>query len=333
MRKSLFLVSNIDRIKIGSQLDIGIRLDHFLTKTFTEYSRSQIQLLIRSSKILVNNKNCKTGYALELNDIISISHPKRKKRLSTISPEPINLDILYEDQDIAVINKPSGLVVHPGKGNRSKTLANGIVQHFKHLSNINGLTRPGIVHRLDKDTSGLILIAKSNKAHNMLSEQFKNRVVKKEYYALTWGLWKEKEGQIDKPLQRDRKDPTKICVSLNGKKSITKFQVRREFQHCSLIKFFPKTGRTHQIRVHSAHLGHPLFGDEKYGGGLSKTKGFINEYSREYQKLMLNFDRYALHAKKLEFIHPKSKLNVNFESKLPKKFIKLIKQLDNLIGF
>ena len=325
-------MSKIDRIKISSKLDIGIRLDHFLTKNLTEYSRSQIQLLIRSGKILVNNKICKTGYALEPNDIISIRLPERKKELYTISPESMNLEILHEDEDIAVINKPSGMVVHPGKGNRSKTLANGIVHHFNHLSNVNGLTRPGIVHRLDKDTSGLILIAKNNSAHNILSEQFKNRKVKKEYYALTWGLWKEKEGQIDKPLQRDRKDPTRFCISLNGKQSITKFQVHKEFQHCSLIKFFPKTGRTHQIRVHSANLGHPIFGDEKYGGGLSKTKGFINEYSSAYQKLMLNFDRYGLHAKKLEFFHPTSKLLVNFKSKLPEEFIKLIKDLDNLIG-
>ena len=326
-------MSNIDRIKIGSQLDIGIRLDHFLTKNLTEYSRSQIQLLIRSGKILVNNKNCKTGYALDLNDIISIFHPERKKELSTISPEPIDLEILYEDEDIAVINKPSGMVVHPGKGNTSKTLANGIVHHFNHLSNINGLTRPGIVHRLDKDTSGLILIAKSNSAHNILSKQFKNRQVRKEYYALTWGLWKEKEGQIDKPLLRDRKDPTRFCISLNGKKSVTKFEVYKEFQHSSLIKFFPKTGRTHQIRVHSASLGHPIFGDEKYGGGLSQTKGFINEYSVAYQKLMRNFDRYGLHAKKLEFFHPRSKSLINFESKLPTDFIKLIKDLENHIGY
>ena len=326
-------MNNIDRIKISSKLDIGFRLDHFLTKNLTEYSRSQIQLLIRSGKILVNNKNCKTGYALESNDTISIFHPERKKELSTISPEPMNLEILYEDEDIAVINKPSGMVVHPGKGNTSKTLANGIVHHFNHLSNVNGLTRPGIVHRLDKDTSGLILIAKSNSAHNMLSEQFKNRQVKKEYCALTWGLWKEKKGQIDDSLQRDRKDPTRFCISENGKKSITQFQIYKEFQHCSLIRFFPKTGRTHQIRVHSAHLGHPIFGDEKYGGGLSKTKGFINEYSNAYQKLMLNFDRYGLHAKKLEFFHPRSKSLVNFESKLPEEFIKLIKDLDNLTGF
>ena len=185
-------MSKIDRIKIDSQLDTGIRLDHFLTKSLTEYSRSQIQLLIRSGKILVNNKNCKTGYALELNDIISILHPERKKEMSTINPEPMDLEILYEDEDIAVINKPPGMVVHPGKGNTSKTLANGILHHFNHLSNVNGLTRPGIVHRLDKDTSGLILIAKNNSAHNILSKQFKNRQVKKEYYALTWGLWKEK---------------------------------------------------------------------------------------------------------------------------------------------
>ena len=326
-------MTNIEKIKISSQSDIGIRLDHFLVQYFTEFSRSQIQLLIRSGKILVNDKHCKTGYSLELNDIINIFFPQERKQPPSIIPEPMNLDILYEDEDIAVINKPAGLVVHPGKGNRSKTLANGILHHFGHLSNVNGLNRPGIVHRLDKDTSGLILIAKNNSAHYMLSEQFKNRQVKKEYYALTWGLWEEKEGQIDNPLRRDKKDPTRFCISLNGKKSVTKFQVFKEFQHCSLIKFFPKTGRTHQIRVHSANFGYPIFGDGKYGGGLSKTKGFLNEYSSAYQKLMLNFDRHGLHAKKLSFFHPRSKSLVNFDSKLPEEFIKLIKDLDDLLEY
>ena len=241
MKKNLFQEDNIDNFKIILQLDIGVRLDHYLTNKLPKYSRSKIQYLIRSSKILVNSKQCKTGYRLELNDFITINHPPEKKKdILKITPEPMNLNILFEDEDIAIIDKPSGLVVHPGKGNRSKTLVNGLLHHFGNLSNVNGLIRPGIVHRLDKNTSGLIIIAKNNNAHQNLSEQFKDRDIKKEYCALTWGLWKKKEGQIEVGLKRDKKDPTRYCVSRNGKKSITFFKVNKEFQHCSLINFFLK---------------------------------------------------------------------------------------------
>ena len=333
MIKNLLAVNKFERIQISSSADLGMRLDHFLRNNLNNYTRSQIQLLIRSGNILVNEKNCKTGYALELNDQIIINYPEEEIESSILNPEPMILDILYEDDDMAVINKPSGLVVHPGKSNMSKTLANGDLYHFGHLSTINGLKRPGIVHRLDKDTSGIILIAKNNNAHQFISDQFKNREVKKEYYALTWGIWKEKEGEINASLQRDKKDPTRFCVLKNGKESITKFKVYKEFQHCSLVKFFPKTGRTHQIRVHSSNLGHPIFGDEKYGGGLSKSKGFINEYSNIYHSLIIKLNRHILHAKKIELLHPKNNLVVNFEAPLPKEFINLIKKLENLIDY
>ena len=332
MKKNLFQVVDTDIIKIRLKPDVGMRLDHYLANKFTKYSRSRIQYLIRSSKILINSNQCKTGYRLELNDLITINHPHEKEEgYSKITPEPMNLNILFEDEDLAIIDKPSGLVVHPGKGNRSKTLVNGLLHHFGNLSDANGLTRPGIVHRLDKNTSGLIIIAKNNNVHQDLSDQFRNRVIKKEYCALTWGLWKEKEGQIESGLRRDRKDPTRFSVSGKGKKSITLYKVKKKFQHCSLINFFPKTGRTHQIRVHSASLGYPIFGDDKYGGGISKTKGYMEEYSKKYCRLMSKFDRYALHAKKLEFFHPRTKSLVNFESSLPKEFYELIKKLDNFI--
>jgi len=332
VKKNLFLELDIDNFKINFQPDIGVRLDHYLTNKLPKYSRSRIQNLIRSNKILVNSKQCKTGYRLELNDIITINYPpEREEGYSKITPEPMNLNILFEDEDLAIIDKPSGLVVHPGKGNRSKTLVNGLLHHFGKLSNLNGLIRPGIVHRLDKDTSGLIIIAKNNNAHQNLSKQFKDRDIKKEYYALTWGLWKEKEGEIKRGLQRDKKDPTRHCVNRNGKKSITFFKVKKEFQHCSLISFFPKTGRTHQIRVHSASLGNPIFGDDKYGGGISKTKGYMEEYSKKYRRLLSKFNRYALHAKKLEFFHPRTNSVVKFESSIPDEFIELIKKLENII--
>ena len=332
MKKNLFQEDNIDNFKIILQSDIGVRLDHYISNKLPKYSRSKIQNLIRSNNILVNSKQCKTGYRLELNDFITINYPPEKEEgYFKITPEPINLNILFEDEDIAIIDKPSGLVVHPGKGNRSGTLVNGLLHYFGNLSDVNGLIRPGIVHRLDKNTSGLIIIAKNNNAHKNLSEQFRYRSIKKEYCALTWGLWEKKEGQIEVGLKRDKNDPTKYCVSRNGKKSITSFKVNKEFQHCSLINFFPKTGRTHQIRVHSASLGYPILGDDKYGGGISKTKGYMEEYSKKYRRYLSNFDRYALHAKKLEFLHPRNKSVVKFECSLPNEFIELIKKLDNII--
>ena len=317
-------------IKIISISDIGKRLDHYLTLKLKIYSRSQIQSWIRSGNVLVNNKTCKTGCSLELNDCININIPELEFDHGFIKPEPIKLNILHEDDEIIVINKPPGLVVHPGRGNQTGTLVHGLLHYFKNLSNINGLNRPGIVHRLDQNTSGLIVIAKTNYAHNFISSQFKNRKVKKEYLGLTWGIWKEKEGEINLPIKRNKKDPTKYKISSEGKRSLTAFKVEKEFQHCSLVRFFPKTGRTHQIRIHSMHFGHPIFGDEKYGGGLSKTKGFINEYRTIYYKAMGIFNRHALHAERLEFCHPINNDSIIFEASLPKEFITLINLLESL---
>ena len=174
-------------------------------------------------------------------------------------------------------NKSSGIIVHPGIGVNSGTVANGLAYHFQKLSNINGDLRPGIVHRLDKDTSGVMVIAKTNSAHVFLADQFKERKVKKKYSGLTWGIWGNESGEINEPLSRDKKDPTKYSINANGKNSITKFEVKKIFRHSSLVSFFPLTGRTHQIRIHCSHHGHPIFGDEKYGGGISRSKGFIPE--------------------------------------------------------
>ena len=270
--------------QIHRSKDAGLRLDRFLASNISDHSRSRIQTWIRSGCVLVNGTQRKTGYALELNDEIQVDPPEEEPSLHVLHPEPMDLDILYEDEQIVVINKPAGLVIHPGVGNSTGTLVHGLLYHFQALSDLNGAVRPGIVHRLDRDTSGIILIAKTNQAHVHLADQFQNREVKKEYSGLTWGIWPETEGEINKPIGRRKKDPTTYCVSGEGKPSFTRFEVEKQLRHLALVSFFPKTGRTHQIRVHAAHMGFPIFGDETYGGGLAKTRGFLPEFTHLYKQ-------------------------------------------------
>ena len=309
--------------------DVGKRLDHYLVSKLNDHSRSKIQSWIRSGCILVNNQNIKTGYSLELNDQIQISPPKFDESLKNIKPEEIKLDILYEDNDLVVINKPAGMVVHPGTGVSKGTLVNGLLHYFKDLSNINGEMRPGVVHRLDKDTSGVILVAKTNSAHADVADQFRKREVAKKYTALTWGRWDISNGEINNSISRDRKDPTKYTISKKGKRSVTYYKVEREFRHCSLVTFTPKTGRTHQLRVHASHNDHPIFGDEKYGGGITKTKGFLPEFTQFYKKEMTQFNRHALHAASLQLIHPKNREKIIFRAPLPLEYLNLITSFES----
>ena len=308
--------------------DVGLRLDKFLVSQMPDHSRSRIQNWIRSGNILVNGLNRKTGYSLEPNDEIKVNPPKVVDQNSDLMPEQMDLNILFEDEEIVIINKPAGLVVHPGTGNRTGTLVNGLIDHFNSLSDLNGQTRPGIVHRLDADTSGIMVIAKTNMAHANLADQFQDRKIKKKYTAITWGLWTENSGEIDQPIARKKQDPTSYIVSIHGKSSLTKFEVEKKYRHLSKVSFFPKTGRTHQIRVHSAYLGFPIFGDEKYGGGLSKTRGFLPEFTHFYKQKMKRLNRHALHATRLEFTHPATKKSIFFESPLPSDFFNLVEAIE-----
>jgi len=221
------------------------------------------------------------------------------------------------------------MVVHPGTGVSKGTLVTGLLHYFKDLSNINGEMRPGVVHRLDKDTSGVILVAKTNSAHADVADQFRKREVAKEYTALTWGRWDISNGEINNSISRDRKDPTKYTVSKKGKRSVTYYKVEREFLHCSLVSFTPQTGRTHQLRVHASHNDHPIFGDEKYGGGITKTKGFLPEFTQFYKKEMTQFNRHALHAASLQLIHPKNREKIIFRAPLPPEYLNLITSFES----
>ena len=306
---------------------VGIRLDKFLVSNLSEFSRSKIQNNIRLGKVLVNGLKCKTGYLLDLGDKVEFEEIIEKEIENKLIPEAIDLNIEYEDSQIIILNKPVGLVVHPGAGINRGTLANALKYHFNKLSKINGTLRPGIVHRLDADTSGIIIIAKTNQAHQFLANQFQERQVKKEYTAITWGKWNPTTGIINKPIGRQKKDPTSFCVCENGKDSFTEFKYEKDLNHFSLVSFFPKTGRTHQIRVHSKYLGYPIFGDKKYGGGKSKAYGFMSEYKKIYSKLLDEFKGHALHAKKISFIHPETKKQFTFEIELPNRFLHFINSI------
>jgi len=314
---------------IKKESDEGTRLDQYLTSKLNNYSRSKIQSWIKSGHIIVNGHQKKTGYNLEFNDEIQCDFPEEKPIDSHLISEDIPLNIIFEDESLIVLNKQAGLVVHPGKGNPSGTLVNGLVHHFNQLSDLNGNLRPGIVHRLDADTSGLIVIAKTNKAHALLADQFQQRQVQKTYSALTWGTWDDEVGEINAAISRQKKDPTSFQIHREGRDAITRFELDKPFRHLSLMNFYPKTGRTHQIRVHAAYMGHPIFGDEKYGGGVAKTKGYLQEFSQYYKRQMKRFNRHALHAKAISFIHPISNKPIFFEAPLPSEYLNLVNAIES----
>ena len=286
------------------------RLDFYLATHLNQISRTYIQKLIKEGMVLVNGKPEKPKYLIQESDYISINLPTPVK-LEVIA-ENIPLDIIYEDEDIVIINKEQGMVVHPAPGNYTGTLVNALLYQIKNLSSINGVIRPGIIHRLDKNTSGIIMVAKNDESHKFLSEQLKNRNVKREYIALVHGVLKNKEGIINAPIGRDPRDRKKMTViNTNSKEAITHYKVKEEFQKYSLVQANLETGRTHQIRVHLAYINHPIVGDITYSNGSNK----------------FNVNTQLLHALKLGFIHPRTKEYMEFETEIPENFNEVLKFL------
>lgn len=286
-----------------------IRIDKYLSEN-TEYSREFIQKLISNNLILANNKPVKASYKVEKQDCITIEAEKLLQE-QNIVPTKMDLDIVYEDEYIMVINKPSGLVVHPGSGNYTNTLVNGLMYYTKNLSNIGEENRPGIVHRIDKDTSGLILVAKTNKAHEILADDFKNKRIHREYLALLKGVFKQSSATIDAPIGRDKNNREKMTVSSeNSKHAITHMKVIKRYAKHTLVSCVLETGRTHQIRVHMAYIGYPVFNDPVY------TKDPTTDFGQ------------FLHSYKMDFTHPITKKEMHFECPLPKYFADYLKSLD-----
>ena len=310
--------------------NFGIRLDKFLADKIDELSRTQLQKYIKNGDITVNGEIKSVNYRLNFDDKIQIEIQENIFNNDFVEPQEIPIDIIFEDDDIIIINKQAGMTVHPGTGNKKGTLANAISFHCHQLSDINEPIRPGIVHRLDKDTSGIIIVAKTNFAHMDLAEQFASRLVLKIYYGITWGKWKEREGVIDQSIARKRTDPTSFIVNTIGKEALTNYRIIRDSQYFSFVNYFPKTGRTHQIRVHSAFAGNPIIGDTKYGGGLSRTKGFIPEISKKIESLFKIVNRHILHAQKISFLHPRNGKEMSFEADLPEDIQNIINKIDTL---
>jgi 23S rRNA pseudouridine1911/1915/1917 synthase len=295
-----------------------MRLDAFLAEQIEGWSRSRIQRLITDGDVLVNEKAAKPSYRLREGDEIDVDLVEAAADI--FEPEDIPLDIIFEDEYLAVINKPAGMVVHPGAGNRTGTLANAIAWHFRlhkpasdHARDVRSSDAPassdrvGIVHRLDKDTSGVIVVAKDEETHELLSNQFRDRVVTKQYVTLVHGHIVEPSGKVDRPIARDRWHRTKMVVSANGRKALTMWRVRQRFEKFTLLEVEIKTGRTHQIRVHLASINHPVVGDATYNEGRDNTVSDI-----DIKNAIRILGRFFLHAEKLSFNHPKTGERLDF---------------------
>ena len=318
-----------DRVITGEE---NTRLDHYLVKQLPEVTRTQIQKMIKQEFVTVNGKLEKANYRLQVGDTVIAKPMDIEPEIDSIIPEDIPLNILFEDDDIIIINKQAGLVVHPGKGNYTGTLVHGLKHHCENLSTLNEALRPGIVHRLDQETSGIMVVAKTNNAHSNIAAQFQDRTVEKTYMGISWGIWKEKEGCIDVSLKRNRKNPTTFCVDESGRKAVTYFKVLQDFRYMSVVEFYPKTGRTHQIRIHAMHMNHPIVHDEKYNGGVNRTKGFLPEVQRDIKLLLKKMNRHGLHAKQLSFNHPISGERVNFTAELPQDMQTMIEHMQTHYG-
>ena len=290
------------KLEVSSDFD---RLDSYLISKLDK-SRSKIQSMIKGGNILVNGNVVKPSYVVKLGDIIDVDDVQEE--VLSASPEKMDLDIVYEDDDVIVVNKANGIVVHPAVGNTSGTLVNGLMYHSKNLSSINGEFRPGIVHRIDAYTTGLLMVAKNDKAHEFLAKQLEEKSTKRVYWALVWGVIPNDTGTIDAPIGRDSNDRKKMCVtSVNSKKAITHFKVLERYKSATLIELSLETGRTHQIRVHMNYIGYPIVNDPVYG-----------------KRKLIDDSGQCLHAKTLGFIHPTTLKEISFDSELPDCFVNIL---------
>jgi len=294
------------RIEVEN-LEKNERIDKYLSSKLDDsFSRAKIQKLIDEELIIVNDKVIKSSYKVSNGDVILITD---KEEDMSVKPEKMDIDIVYEDDDVMVINKKSGVVVHPAPGNYSGTLVNGLMYLSKDLSHVNGEFRPGIVHRIDKDTSGLLIVAKNDKAHRILAEELKEKKIKRKYIALVSGVINHDIGEIDAPIGRDPSDRKKMCVtSTNSKDAITHFRVLERYKNASLIECELETGRTHQIRVHMKYINHPVINDPVYG------KNNHGEFGQ------------LLHAKEITFTHPTTKEVMTFSCEVPEEFNKILEE-------
>ena len=283
------------------------RIDQYLMNEL-EISRSKVEKLIKDGHVTVNGKSIKPSYSVKKGDYIEYEIVEEDM---DVEPENIPLDIVYEDDDVIVVNKPNGMVVHPAPGNYHGTLVNALMYHFKNLSKVNGALRPGIVHRIDADTTGLLMVAKNDKAHEILAKELENKDTKRKYYALVWGVIEEDTATIDAPIGRDEKDRKKMAVTGSGKHAVTHIEVLKRFKDATLIECVLETGRTHQIRVHLNYIGHPIVNDPVYG-----RRKLIDETGQ------------CLHAKELGFVHPTTKKEMYFTSELPECFMNILNKFE-----
>jgi 23S rRNA pseudouridine1911/1915/1917 synthase len=300
------------------------RIDLYLSSHIENATRSKVQKLIEANLVIVNGNFVKPSYKVLPNDVIEAVIPISPRPEET-EPEDIPLDIVFEDDYLIVVNKPAGMVAHPAFSNYTGTLVNALLHHTQKLSSVNEPGRPGIVHRLDKDTSGLLVVAKDDWTHAQLARQFSKHTIEREYWAVVWGKFKERKGEIDSFITRSKKDRKKFTSSISeGKHAITLYEVLEEFEFASLLKINLRTGRTHQIRVHLSSINHPVFGDPTYGGREIIYGSNLPQMVNRTKNLLEIMPRQALHAKTLGFTHPQTKEFVRFDSELPedmKKFI------------
>lgn len=307
-----------------------LRVDKFLMNFIENATRNKIQLAIKAGNVLVNENVVKSNYKVKSKDVVRVvlAHPPHENLLV---PENIPLDIVYEDEEVIVVNKPAGMVVHPGHGNYSGTLVNGLIYHFKHLPK-NSNERPGLVHRIDKDTSGLLVVAKTDFAMANLASQFFNRTTERVYWALVWGSLSEEEGTITGNIGRSFKNRLQMDVfpdGSHGKHAVTHYRVLERFSYVTLVECKLETGRTHQIRAHFKHIGHTLFNDERYGGHAILKGTTYTKYKQFVDNCFKILPRQALHAKTLGFEHPTSREKLFFNSELPEDFEKCLEKWRN----